>query len=353
MTDEPEAPETSRIVLLSKDRVISKIVREGGTLTEDHAWIMSTPVPGTILNTWEIYHKVQIVLSRADSGNYQIFRSDNLITYSLVHDHAHALPVHDMFLVNDGYMLFCADDGWWGTTDTGISWHEIAFDVIPDDEEVPEFASWEEMPYVYPDPDPLVEVPELDWPDVPPLDGFEAYVTDPITHSLCVIPVSDSEWRLAAYADDQKIYYVDYPDGLWIEAYDSSDLWNGRRYSAFAGSAVGVIAGIGPYLMRTSAEDLAAWQQIQEVDGIIKAIRISDLSNHPIFFIVLERTDGDHIYSSSDLCDSVVEEVGTRIDPNVSIESIVPTLGNTNRTTFAVMGRRSTDGPINIRVIEK
>lgn len=302
MPEEPEAPETSRLVMLSTDRVFSKIIREGDDITEDHIWLVSSPIPGTVIKTWEIYHKVQIVLSKADSGNYQIFRSIDLITYSLVHDHA--TEIYDIFWIDYGRVVICATDGWFETTNTGLTWAPLVLAPLP-------------------------------------------------AKAFAVIRHYDGSQNWVVYGLDQKVYVANYPDGAWLEVLDTTATNSGRWYPAMAGSAVGVIVGAGPYLFRALGDDPTTWSLIHTMDGIVKNIRVSDHSNHPEFFIVLECADGDHVYSSSDLGDSVLEELGTRIEPNVSIESIVPTLGNETRTTFAVVGRRGSDVPLTYKVIER
>lgn len=306
MTDEPEAPETSKLVLLSKDRVFSKIVRENGVLNEsDHTWLMSSPVPGTTLKTWEIYQKVQIVLSKADSGNYQIFRSINLITYLLVHDHA--TEIYDIFWVDEGHMVFSATDGWFETTDSGLTWPQMALATLP-------------------------------------------------AKAFAVIRHIDGSQNWIVYGLDQKVYVADYPDGAWQEVLDTTATNSGRWYPAMAGSSVCILAGAGPYLFRAMGEDPATWTLIKTLDdgGIIKNIRISDFSRVPMFFIIVENPNGDHVFISRDLGDSMTEELGTRIDPKMAIESIVPTLTDSTRTTFTVVGRRTrdVDAPFTFKVIE-
>lgn len=302
--------ESSKLILLSKDRVFSKTIREAGEIVENNLWVMSSPVPGTIIKTWEIYHGVQLVLSRIPldpleeyAAHYQIFQSLDLVHYSLVHDHYY--EIYDIFWIDDGNMVLCAEDGWFETVNAGLTWTLLS------------------------------------------LAPLAANVLTTIRHT-------DGSIKWVIYGIDQKVYISDYPDGSWVEVLDTTDINTGRWYSAMAGSSVCILAGAGPYLFRAISDDPTAWTMIDTLDGVIKSIRISDQSANPTFFVVVEREDGDHLYSSADLGDSLTEMLGSRIDPQTSIESIVPTLGNTTRTTFAVVGRRSNDigVPVSYKLIE-
>ena len=107
--------EVSKLVIASGDRIMSRALGDEGTPTTD-AWQVSSPIPGArIINTWQIYNNIWLALTVTENGHYCIYRTINLQKYILVHDHA--TRIFNIFYVDDGHVLFSADDGWWATTD--------------------------------------------------------------------------------------------------------------------------------------------------------------------------------------------------------------------------------------------
>ena len=71
-------------------------------------------------------------------------------------------------------MIFCATDGWWVTTDTGLTWSELILGALV-----------------------------------------------PKARSVAVVGLQENLWALVAYGEDHKIYHSQYPGGEWVVAYDT------------------------------------------------------------------------------------------------------------------------------------
>jgi len=297
------AEELPKIILSSSDRVMSRALGDEGTPTTD-AWQVSGPIPGArIVNTWQIYNNIWLALTVTEGGHYCIYRTINLQSYTLVHDHS--TRIFNIFYVDDGHVVFAAEDGWWATTDTGRTWSELS----------------------------LGEAPHI--------------------KAAAVIPLDGSRWALVAYGQDHKIYYCEYPGGTWEETYDASS-WNGKWYPALAGCAVGVLAGLGDQLIRSDRVGmLDSWYVLQKVNGIIKSIVISNQSTTPTFLIVVEGTNGeeiDKLYWTHDMGDSLVADLN-RASPVAAVQSVTPTGSSEIQTVFVVLGKRTPDGSSDLQII--
>lgn len=286
--------EIPQLVISSGDRIISRGI-EVEVEEEDttHAWSISSPIPGNrIINTWQIYNKIWLVLALAENGYYNVFRSLNLRKYTLVH--SHDSKIYGLYYIDDGHAIFSAADGWWVTTDAGITW-----------------------------------------------DAVESLTTLP-TEALAVVQLEASLWALVAYSKDHKIYYAEYPDEDFVEVYDASGLL-GKWYPAIAGGPVGMLAGAGNKLLR-SADAGENWYEIHTIEGTIKDIVISNQSNLPVFLIIVEPATGeaDKLYRTYDLGDSLVPDI-SRVGPISAVQSVTPTGASKPQTVFAVLGKRTAE----------
>jgi hypothetical protein len=300
--------ETPKLVIASSDRIMSRAVGAEGTPTTD-AWQISSPVPGVrIINTWQIYNNIWLVLAVTESGHYCIYRTLDRQRYSLVHDHAS--KIYNIFYVDDGHALFCAEDGWWATTDTGVTWTETIDDLCME-----------------------VQAP-----------------------AMSIIALGAGTWKLIAYGLDHKIYSRDYPVGDWGEVYDTNPMWAGKWYPAIAGCSVGILAGAGNQLLRSDLiGESRSWTAIQELGGIIKDIVISNQSNLPVFLIIVTPVGGDEpdkVYMSYDVGDSLIPDA-SRAGLVASAQAVTPTGTSELQTTFAVLGRRTPDGHQSVRLIQE
>ncbi len=299
-------PELPKLVLSSSDHIMHRSIdSEMDEATESNQWVLSNPIPGArIINSWEIYHGIHLVLAVTENGCYNIFRTLDLLKYTLVHEHDSR--IYGLFYIDDGHMIFCADDGWWRTTKTGIEWEEFS----------------------------------------------SLCIDSPKARSVAVTAIAPGEWLLIAYAEDHKLYTCDYPNGDWVEAYDTNPLWSNKWYPALAGSPVALLAGAGNKLLR--ADPLgASWSTIQEVEGIIKSITASDQSNKPVFLIEVEAYDGSlsKLFWTYDAGDSLVPDM-SRVGPIASVQSVYPTGANKRQTMFAVLGKRTPEGLTGYKVLE-
>jgi hypothetical protein len=280
--------ELPKLVLSSSDRILSREIGEDGP-GEGDRWMISSPIPGMrVINTWQIYHKIWLVLALAEDGHYNIFRSINLQKYTLVHEHESR--IYGLYYIDDGHAIFCAEDGWWATTNAGVTWTELALTAL-------------------------------------------------LVGAMAVVQSGSSEWGLVTYGLDHKIYYAEYPDGDFEEVYDAS-AWSGKWYPAIAGGPVGFLAGAGNQLLRS--ENRENWYVIQTVDGIIKNIAISGQSSTPTFLITVEPPAGeaDKLYLTQDMGDSIVANVN-RIGLVSAAQAVTPTGSSEMQTTFAVLGKRA------------
>jgi len=286
------ADEIPRLVLSSSDRIMSRGIGEEGSPSTDR-WEVSSPIPGMrIVNSWQIYNKIWLVLAIAEDGQYNIFRSIDLLRYTLVHQHGSR--IYGLYYIDDGRAVFCAEDGWWATDNTGIYWQEI---------------------FLCTDP--------------------------PLAKSVAVIQMQNHVWNVVAYAQDHKIYYIEYPGGEWEDVYDTTKIWTDKWYPAIAGGPIGLLAGAGNQLLR-SDDAGATWYLLQEVEGIIKNIVISNQSLLPTFLITVEPLAGDtdRLYLTYDLGDSLVP-VSNRVGPLASVQSVIPTGTNEQETSFVILGQRT------------
>ncbi len=148
MTDE-----LPTLTISASDRIMTRPIEQDpeSPRYEQDQWEVSQPLPGVrIINSWQIYHKMWLVLAVTDSGIYNIFLSVGG-RFTLVH--SHPSKIYNLFYVDDGHCLFCADDGWYFTVNTGTAWTEADEDVlgpIPDED------------VLGPIPDEDVLVPEYD-----------------------------------------------------------------------------------------------------------------------------------------------------------------------------------------------
>jgi hypothetical protein len=301
--------ELPKIVLAASDCVISRAIGfDVEQEIESNLWAQSGQIPGVrIINTWQIYKNIWLVLTKTEQGHYLILRSIDLQRYSLVHDHDS--EIYNLFWLDDGHMIFCATDGWWVTTNTGLTWSELTLGALT-----------------------------------------------PKARALAVVGLQEHLWSLVAYADDHKIYQSDYPGGEWVEAYDTSDIWSDRWYPAIAGGPAGVLAGAGSKLLRsTQVGEVGTWRTIMEVAGIIKSMVVSNQSKTPSFLIVIEPKVGedqvDKLYWTNDLGDSL-EETMNRVGTLSSVQSVTPTGTNEIQTTFVVLGNRVVGGPADYKLVQ-
>jgi hypothetical protein len=316
--------EIPMLVLSSSDRIMSRGIGEEGTPLTDR-WELSSPIPGMrIINTWQIYNKIWLVLTLAENGNYNIFQSINLQNYVLVH--SHGAKIYGLYYVDDGHVIFCAEDGWWRTTDAGTSWQAF---------------SWWCSGYLM-----LLWMTGMIPAGISP--SVEAL---PCARSTVIVAIRSGLWKIVAYAEDRKIYCADYPGGVFEAVYDAADSTE-KWYPAIAGGPIGILAGAGSKLLRSDAPG-DSFYEIQTVNGIIKSIAISNQSNLPIFLISIEQADGqaEKLYWTFDLGDSLVPYIG-RIGAAASIQAVTPTGSGEVQTTFAVLGQRTAEGPETVKVVE-
>lgn len=297
MTDE-----LPTLTISASDRIMTRPIEQDpeSPRYEQDQWEVSQPLPGVrIINSWQIYHKMWLVLAVTDSGIYNIFLSVGG-RFTLVH--SHPSKIYNLFYVDDGHCLFCADDGWYFTVNTGTAWAEADEDVL----------------------------------------GAAAY--SPVAKAMAVIGLSTGVWALVAYAEDHRIYRAVYPGGEWDVAYDTTTIWTDKWYPAIAGSPAGILAGAGSKLLR-SLDAGETWTVLRDLGSVIKSIVVSNQSTTPVFAITVEPTPGsdiDKIYLSYDLGDSLTEDAN-RAGSISSVQSVVPTGTNEVQTMFTVLGKRAAD----------
>jgi hypothetical protein len=264
------AEELPKLILSSSDRIMHRLIDKDpeSPRSEYDSWAVSDPIPGArIVNTWEVYHNMHLVLTATENGRYEIFRSLDLKKYSLVH--SHQVAILNLFYIDEGHMLFSAEDGWWKTKDTGLTWQCLG--------------------------------------------------RGPVAHSAVAIATSFNSWVLTAYSQDHKLYSRPYPHGRWSETFDTNKIWQGQWYPAMAGSPEGVLVGAGTKLLRSCVGE--PWKLVAEVDGIIKSIVVSGQSNQPTFLIEVEKTGQSKLYWTYDLGDSIVPDL-SRVGPISSVQSV-------------------------------
>lgn len=304
MTEDP------KLIISASDRIMHRTISDADAINEGNVWALSNPIPGArILNTWEIYHGMMLVLATTEGGHYCIYRSIDRKNYVLVHEHN--TRIYGLFYIDEGHAIFCASDGWWSTRNTGVVWNELS--AVPDS---------------------MV----------------------PIAKTACILQVAESAWYIFAYGEDHKLYRREYPgDHEWSEVCDTTALWGDKWYPALAGSPVGILAGAGNKLLRSlAAGEIGSWVGIQEVEGTIKSIVASNQSNQPTFLIEVEQPDGEtsKLYWSCDNGDSLIPDM-SRMNAVSSVQSVYLTGTDEKQTMFAVLGKRAAGGQSSIKIIEE
>lgn len=315
--------ELPTLTISASDRIMTRPIEQDleSPRYEQDQWEVSQPLPGVrIINSWQVYHKMWLVLASTEDGKYNIFLSFGG-RFTLVH--SHDSRIYNLFYVDDGHCLFCAADGWWATTNTGSTWSE------------PDLVS------LGPDPDMDEPVPEYDdWTVI------DSWAVNPSAKSLAVIGLSTGSWALVAYGEDHRIYRAVYPGGEWDVAYDTTAIWADKWYPAIAGGPAGILAGAGSKLLR-SLDAGETWELLRDIESVIKNIVVSNQSRKPVFAVTVEPTpvsEIDKIYLSYDLGDSLTEDAN-RAGSISSVQSVVPTGTNEVQTSFAVLGKRTVDSP--------
>lgn len=297
--------ELPTLTISASDRLMTRVIEQDPTSPryEQEPWEVSLPLSGVrIINSWQIYHRMWLVLASTEDGKYNIFLSFGG-RFTLVH--SHDSRIYNLFYVDDGHCLFCAEDGWWATTNTGDTWTELDLGESP-----------------------------------------------PTARSVAVIGLSAGSWALVAYAEDHKIYRAEYPGGEWVEVYDTTAIWADKWYPAIAGGPAGILAGAGSKLLR-SLDAGETWELLRDIESVIKNIVVSNQSRKPVFAVTVEPTpvsEMDKIYLSYDIGDSLVENAN-RAGSISSVQSVVPTGTNEVQTMFAVLGKRTADLPSEYKII--
>jgi hypothetical protein len=314
--------ELPTLTISASDRLMTRVIEQDPTSPryEQDQWEVSLPLSGVrIINSWQVYHGMWLVLASTDAGKYNIFLSVGMNGFQLVH--SHDTKIYNLFYVDDGHMLFCAEDGWWVTTNTGGVWSE------------PDLVSL--------GPDPVMDEPVPEYDDWTVIDSW---AVNPSARALAVVGLRTGSWALVAYGEDHKIYRAEYPEDGWDEVYDTTTIWTDKWYPAIAGGPAGILAGAGSKLLR-SVDAGETWTVLRDLGTVIKSIVVSNQSTTPVFAITVEPTPGsdiDKIYLSYDLGDSLTEDAN-RVGSISSVQSVVPTGTNEMQTMFAVLGKRSVD----------
>jgi hypothetical protein len=302
--------ESPKLIISTLDRVMQRSISDESDIANGcNTWKVSSPIPGTrIVNTWEIYHGIMLALSITEGGHYCLYRSAGRAKYTLVHEHTS--KIFGLFYIDDGHVIFSAADGWYTTEDTGLTW--TLFSSVSG-------------------------------------DGAPVARAAVITGSL------GDHRKIIAYGEDHKLYRCSYPGGVWEMVLDTTTLTSEKWYPALSGAPVGFLAGAGNKLLRSSnLGSSGSWSTIQEVSGIIKRIVASNRSNLPTFMIEVETISGESsiIYWTYDMGDSIVPDLN-RVSPIASVQSVVPTGGSEIQTMFVVLGKRTSEGEQNYKIIQE
>ncbi len=331
--------EYPHIVVSSGDRLITREITSEEKENQLNTWGVSSPIPGmAIIAVRQVYLGIWLALVKAENGHYQIFQSIDRKKFSLVWDHP--TEIYGWLWLDDGFMIFSAEDGRWVTRNTGLSWEDA--DAPNMGEIVPEQEIWVEVPNEV--------VPEYDsWEDVPLLEGDA-----PPAKAMAAIGLTSSTRALVVYANDGKIYYTEFPYTNWEEACDTAEIQTGRWLPAVAGGPAGLLAGAGNKLLRsTQAGAPGSWHTALDLGdrGIIKSIVVSDQTTLPIFCIVIEAGDADKIYWTHDLGDSIEPDVN-RITAGAAVKAVYPTGQNEKNTLFAIVGEKTSTRSMKYDIFE-
>ncbi len=338
------AEELPTLVLATNNRMLSRTIGSiSPEAAEQDRWSISSPVAGVrVLQIMKIFKDMWIILAVTEAGEYNIFWSHHLQSFTLVH--SHHTRIYGIFLLDSGRAILSAVDGWWETIDAGCTWIELdSYHVVSEyDDPVLEFDDWDDVVDLPGVPDPDTIVPEFD---------SCVFWGAPISSASAIIQISDNRWRFVAYGQDHKIYACEYPSeipgGSWDEVFDAGLISPDKIYHAIAGGPVGILAGAGSKLLRSETGAEGTWQVITILEGIIKDILISNQSSTPEFLITIESYTGDveSSYITNDMGDTLAL-YKNRLNSRSAVQSVVPTGTNEIQTMFSMIGKRTLDLPV-------
>lgn len=338
------AEELPILVMAANNRLLSRTIGSiSPEASEQDQWSISSPIPGVrVLQTVKIFKDMWLVLVVTEAGDYNIFWSHHLQSFTLVH--SHGTRIYGIFLLDSGRAVFSAADGWWETTDAGHTWIELdSYYVVREYEDpVLEFEDWDDVVDLPGVPDPDTVVPE-----------FDSCIVwgAPVSSASAIIQIYENRWKFVAYGQDHKIYACEYPSespgGLWEEVFDTSLINHDKLYHAIAGGPAGILAGVGDQLIRSETGAEGTWQVIRTMDGIIKSILVSNQSTTPEFLITIESYTGDveSSYVTNDLGDTLTL-YKNRLNSRSAVQSVIPTGTNEIQTMFFLIGKRALDSPV-------
>jgi len=292
MFEREEESGVARLTLPGSGNVLGRTISDQDTELGWNVWQSSGPIPGvTILRIMEIYHGIQVVLTKSEAGKYAIYQTVNRRKFVKVHEHDSR--IYGIFPLDMGAALFCADDGWFITINSGTTWS------------------------LFTAAGPVAEVAV-------------------VVGNISVL----GYYAISAYGSDRKLYYCEYPGGVWSETLDTTTIYTGQWYPALDGAQVGLLAGAGNQLL-LSQDNGKTWVTKTVAEGIIKSIAASDKSSAPSFLvnILSQGAVAGRLYWTHDLGDSLVPNI-SGVDSAVSAESVFLTGTNEKETLFAVIGHK-------------
>lgn len=355
----PEIEEVT-LVVGSGDRVFSRGVSDAEETSTGGWWSMSSPIPGAvILSSIEIYHRVWVVLTRTESGQYQLFRTVDLQNYELVH--THDAEIYQIHFLDDGHAIFAAEDGIYATIDAGWHWSRVGVNHLNGVKKISTVRMsevwWRLFTYaadkrVYRCDIELQPFSRsLGWEETFGASGIcdYPYSTMAAKSQPSGSPLGWEESFGASGFDDYPVKLLSIPVD-WESIFNASS-YRDKWYPAIACNLLAIFVGCGSELWR-STDCGDSWHRIAVVNGAIKELIVSDQSSHAELMMVVETSNGlSTILRSVDLGDSFTTEA-TRIEPVVSVQSVIPTCTSDLETSYVVLGQRTESDVPQYKIIE-
>lgn len=205
--------------------VLPEMNRVVGTFDLDsfESWWISDPFPGsveTVLDLVRVHGEYYFALCRMTDGSWTVFRSNNYgRSWSEIWTHPH--EIFGFISIDWGWVVFPAADGWYETTTTGNS-------ILKKSDAGPASLPGKGMP---------------------------------VTEDRVLYHSGSKVWATEDRAES------------WDLSFDGTSIWSGDSSPAIAGGYSLVLAGIGPYLLRSETQG-GSWEVARKLtnDRIIREI---------------------------------------------------------------------------------
>jgi|GEM_PF-4591510 len=117
-------PHTPKLIMAGGGQMLHRTISEEDETTGYNVWHPSNQFPGMrIITVQEVYFGIVLTLVVTEEGHYDIYMSTDLVNNTLVH--SHATEIYGIFPIDMGHAVFMAADGCWFTHRSGLVWEQL------------------------------------------------------------------------------------------------------------------------------------------------------------------------------------------------------------------------------------